>query len=61
MLEVDFWESGSHSKAKPEGIQGAKICWGLFDAAPETPEGLPHSVFATRTPHTLEFSEDERG
>ncbi|MDR2797304.1 MAG: hypothetical protein LBB80_03080 [Treponema sp.] len=61
LLEVAFWDAGVRSKGKPAGIQGAKLCWGVFDEAPKNPEALPHSVFATRSPYILEFQEEDRG
>jgi hypothetical protein len=60
-VAVDFWDQGSASKAKPYGMNGAVISWALLDHVPAGPEELTKAVLATRTPYTLEFSEEERG
>ncbi|MDR1899712.1 MAG: hypothetical protein LBQ55_06885, partial [Treponema sp.] len=61
LVEVDFQDEGSESKAKPEGYAGAVIYW-IAAAAPVTdPKKLPNSVLATSTPHILEFEEEDRG
>jgi hypothetical protein len=59
-LKVVFHDMGSASKAKPYGINGAVIIWGVLDAPPVDVTVLTRSVLATRTPHTLEFTEEER-
>ncbi|MDR1326032.1 MAG: hypothetical protein LBK00_08360 [Treponema sp.] len=58
---VEFWDQGSTSKAKPYGISGAVISWGIFDEPPANPEALTKAVLATRTPFILEFTEEDRG
>jgi hypothetical protein len=60
-LSVDFYSIGSRKKAKPHGISGAVIAYSVLDAPPASPVALTRSVLATRTPHTLEFIEEERG
>jgi hypothetical protein len=60
-LNVDFHDQDSTSKAKPYGINGAVISWSVLESPPVGPEELSKAILATRTPHTLEFEEAERG
>jgi hypothetical protein len=56
-LKVHFRDLDSESKARPYGTNGAVIFYAVLDA----PADLTHSVPATRTPHILEFTGQERG
>jgi hypothetical protein len=60
-LKVAFHDMGSKSKAKPYGANGAVIVYAVLDTPPADVSFLAHSTLATRTPHTLEFTEEERG
>jgi hypothetical protein len=60
-LNVDFHDQGTTSKAKPYGISGAVISWSVLDHPPADGGELTKAILATRTPHTLEFTEEERG
>ncbi|MDR0753951.1 MAG: hypothetical protein LBF04_01010 [Prevotellaceae bacterium] len=60
-LKVVFHDMGSKSKAKPYGVNGAVIVYAVLNAPPADVGALTRSVLATRTPHTLEFTEEERG
>jgi hypothetical protein len=60
-LNVDFHDQGTTSKAKPYGISGAGISWSVLDHPPADGGELTKAILATRTPHTLEFTEEERG
>jgi hypothetical protein len=60
-LKVVFHDMGSASKAKPYGVNGAVIIYAVLDAPPADHTILTRSVLATRTPHILEFTEEERG
>ncbi|MDR3308640.1 MAG: hypothetical protein LBS80_01655 [Tannerella sp.] len=60
-LSFVFHSPDSESKAKPYGVIGAVIVYGVLDIPTTSQEALPHSVLATRTPHTLEFTADDRG
>jgi len=60
-LLVDFWVKGSERKAKPDGYDGAVMLWDALDKPPERPEELNRHALASRTPHTIEFDETERG
>ncbi|MDR3262641.1 MAG: hypothetical protein LBT78_12535 [Tannerella sp.] len=60
-LKVHFQNMGSAGKAKPRGVNGAIIVYAVLDLPPSSPAALTRSVLATRTPHTLEFTEQERG
>jgi hypothetical protein len=61
LLSVSFKDQGSASKAKPYGINGAVISWAVLDAPPADEKALNNTMLATRTPHVLEFTEEERG
>jgi hypothetical protein len=60
-LALPFRDQGSASKARPYGMSGAVVRWGVQDAPPTEPEKLPNSKLATRTPYILNFTEEERG
>jgi hypothetical protein len=61
LLAIYFQDEGSESRAIPYGMNGAVISWGIFDAPPPGPEALLHTELATRTPHLLRFTEEDRG
>jgi hypothetical protein len=60
-VHVRFWQQGVASMAKPAGYDGAVVVWGIRAAPPDTADDLPNHTMASRTPHTIQFSEDERG
>jgi hypothetical protein len=60
-LTIDFFDHGAKSHAKPHGIHGAEIRWGILDAAPVDIDELRNSSIDTRSPFTLAFNENERG
>jgi hypothetical protein len=59
-LSVSFRDSGSATKAKPYGVNGAVILFAVLDFPP-TIKDLTQSVLATRTPHKFVFDDSERG
>jgi hypothetical protein len=60
-LKIIFHDMDSSSKARPYGVNGAVIAYAVLPEPPANPESLTHTVLATRTPHILEFTEEERG
>ena len=60
-LRVSFHDQDSSRRGKPAGVHGAEIRWDFHDAPPAEVEELSHSEFATKTPHTLGFTEGQRG
>jgi hypothetical protein len=60
-LTISFWDLGSKSKAKPQGVHGAEIRWAILDKAPLTIDELVHSNFDTSSPFELTFDDTERG
>jgi hypothetical protein len=60
-LKVEFRDMGSASKARPYGVNGAVIVYAVLETPPAEISDLSRSVLATRTPHTFEFTEGERG
>jgi hypothetical protein len=60
-LKILFHDMNSTSKAKPYGVNGAVIAYAVLDKPPADPNALTRTVLATRTPHVLEFTEEERG
>jgi len=60
-LRINFHEPDSDSKAKPYGVNGAVILYSVLEEPPASVDRLAHSVLATRTPHILAFTDQERG
>jgi hypothetical protein len=60
-LVIRFRDEGSTSNARPYGMNGAVISWGIFSAPPPDPEALARTKLATRTPYILRFTEEDRG
>ena len=60
-LKVIFHDQGHDHKAKPYGVNGAVIAYAVLDAPPADQDALTRTALATRTPHVLEFTEEERG
>ena len=58
---INFWIKGETHRAKPEGYDGAVIVWAVLDAPPQTPDELILHTMASRTPHVLEFGNNQRG
>ena len=60
-IRFRYHDQDSHSEAKPYGVNGAVVGWGLLNSPPIKQKDLPHTFLATRSPFTMEFEEDERG
>ncbi|MDR1171835.1 MAG: hypothetical protein LBL24_05205 [Bacteroidales bacterium] len=60
-LKVSYQDQGTKSKAKPYGVDGAVIVYATLDAPPADHSALTRSVLATRTPHVIECTEEQRG
>ena len=60
-IRVRYHDQDSHSEAKPYGVNGAVIAWGILDVPPVKQRNLPNTLLATHSPYTMEFEEDERG
>jgi hypothetical protein len=60
-LKIVFHDMDSDSKAKPYGVNGAVVLYAVLDTPPADVNALSRSALATRTPHILEFTEEERG
>ncbi|MDR1368767.1 MAG: hypothetical protein LBJ72_01385 [Dysgonamonadaceae bacterium] len=60
-LGIHFFDHGSKSHAKPHGIHGAGIRWGLREEAPTDINLLNNSSFVTHSPFTFDFNEADRG
>ena len=58
-LTINFRDSATNTLAKPKGIHGAEIKWLIADEQP-TVEQLTNSIFDTRSPYTLVFTDDDR-
>jgi hypothetical protein len=58
---VNFWVKGTAHKAKPAGYDGAVIIWDVLPAPPPDPHSLNRHTMVSKTPHPLEFTEEERG
>ena len=60
-LTINFRDSEGFAIAKPKGVHGAEIKWGIDIEYPIDTSMLPNSSFDTRTPFMLEFLNTERG
>jgi hypothetical protein len=60
-LKISFTESGTKSRAKPYGIDGAIIAYAILPEPPVNVAALSLRVRATRTPHVIAFAEEEIG
>ena len=61
VVHVHFKVLGADNRAKPAGYDGAVIVWDVLDAPPADVHALTRHTMASRTPHTIEFIEEERG
>ena len=61
VLRFRFRRTEMKRWGKPEGVHGMELVWVIAEARPEKVAELVHSAFATRSPLTLNFEEDERG
>jgi hypothetical protein len=61
-LRIFYYPEGSTKKVgKPEGQHGVEIKWGFSDEVITDAELLPHSLFDTASPYTLEFNPSDYG
>jgi hypothetical protein len=58
---VNFWIKGATHRAKPSGYDGAVIIWSILEEPPTGTDDLTMHTMASKTPHSLQFREDERG
>jgi hypothetical protein len=58
---VNFWIKGEKHRAKPSGYDGAVLIWELLGEPPAGPESLTRHSMASKTPHAIQFTEDDRG
>jgi hypothetical protein len=61
LLELPFQDQDSESRARPYGMNGAVISYAVLDHVPADVSELIRTELATRTPHRLNFTEEERG
>jgi hypothetical protein len=61
VLEWFVIDSKSGKKAKPKGVSGFELVWGIFEVVPNDWAQLTHSAFSTRATLKLSFSGNERG
>ena len=61
-IGIEFGVEGAENRAKPEGYEGAVIIWAVLDKPPANHAELNGGhAMASRTPHYLEFPEEQRG
>ena len=60
-IEIRFHDSESGNKAKPAGVHGAEIAWGILDTEPTSWKDLNRSSFATHSPLKLTFDIEDLG
>ena len=61
VVHVHFKVLGAPGNAKPEGYDGAVVIWDVLSEPPADPDHLNRHTMASRTPHIIEFPEEERG
>ena len=61
VLNIHFRDKGATNKAKPAGVHGVEIRWGILANKPETRDELTNSAFDTKTPYQFVFKESQRG
>ena len=61
VINVHFRDQGASNKAKPAGVHGVEIKWGIMADKPATDDDLPNSTFDTKTPYQFVFKESQRG
>jgi len=60
-LRIEFQIQGASNRAKPKAYPGAAIVWRVGEEQPADINEFTRHATASRTPHTLRFSETERG
>jgi hypothetical protein len=60
-LVIHFRTQGADDKAKPYGVHEAEIRWDICNVQPESELDLKNVDTLTRSPLTLDFTEEERG
>jgi hypothetical protein len=61
-LSIPFHDQDTESRAIPYGLDGAVVRWVVQDKpATSFKELMANSALATRSPHTLVFTDEERG
>jgi hypothetical protein len=60
-VTLPFHDEGSERRAIPYGMSGAVVSWKVSDAPVTNPELLDRAELATRSPHVLHFTEEDRG
>jgi hypothetical protein len=61
LLSVVFQDEGSESRAKPYGMNGAVVSYGILESPPANQNELTRTELATKSPHPLRFEEEDRG
>jgi hypothetical protein len=61
VIEIHFRDKNEVGNAKPYGIHGAEVAWGVLDERPVDWSELPRSSFATHSPMRLSFNGHDRG
>jgi hypothetical protein len=60
VVEIAFRDSEAEGRAKPYGVHGAELVYGILPAPPKQWNELTHSVIDTRSPIRLSFENDQR-
>jgi hypothetical protein len=60
-ISIRFRDRAGTRRGKPDGVHGAEIRWTASEAPAANPEEPANPASATRSPHTFEFSGEERG
>ncbi|MDR0538006.1 MAG: hypothetical protein LBH04_08220 [Tannerellaceae bacterium] len=60
-VEVHYHDLNTDSSAKPYGMLGVVVAYGILGSHPGSPEELSHHELATRTPFTIQFDASNGG
>jgi len=58
---VSFRIKGADHRAKPPGYDGAVVIWDILDSPPSGTTALTQHTMASRTPHAIQFTDEDRG
>jgi hypothetical protein len=61
VIEIHFRDHEETGRAKPYGVHGAEIAWGVLEEKPDNWSDLPHSSFATHSPYRHTLDGKDRG
>jgi hypothetical protein len=61
LVEFHIHDSVSAGRAKPAGVHGVEIRWGVLDTPPVNVDDMPHASLFTKSPFSLPLDYQQRG